>query len=406
MNNRSVLVSLGIIGLCVTVIGCQEAVGLELAWSVRQGLVGQWGVQGNEIFTVGRYLAVHDLLTGREVRRARLPQDYANTTLGQIGPEIAITDSVLAFGWYDLEMKGKVLCFDAKTLALRWERVFTWSWDVRDTRPTFSVVTDGDYVYALAIGKEGENLFKLKLTDGQTMWSKNIEKYVQGVPLILHDGKLLIRSRVSRHARDPYGYYRAVSADTGVDLWKVRIDGKALVRDDQPLISGDRTYLTSEASSPDEYHLYTVDIGTGKIFDHVQLRQTGAPFAEIDGVLYLGGSTPMAYKLSRQETIWQTALRGPEGFGLNVSAKGILDLRRGEIYLGDWDRDLYVLSAKTGQVKEKLYIRGYLRGELLSPLKAFFGSYGVERLALVQGLLFVGTVDKSLFVFRRVDKNY
>jgi len=404
MNNRTVLVSLGIITVWAIIMGCREAVSLELAWSVRQGLVGQWGVRDKEIFTVGQYLGVYDLLTGREVRRARLPQDYANTTFGQIGPEVAVSDSALAFAWYDLEKHGRVLCFDPKTLALRWERVFTWRWDVRDTRPTFSVVIDGNYAYALAIGKEGENLFKLKLADGKTVWSKSIEKYVQGVPLVLHHGKLLIRSRVSRQARNPYGYYQAVSPETGANLWKVRIDGKALVRDDQPLIARDRAYLTSEASSPDLYHLYTIDVGTGTIFDHQLLRQTSAPFAENNGVLYVGGSTPMAYQLNRREKIWQTALRGPEGFGLNVSATGVLDPRRDEIYLGDWDRDLYVLSAKTGQVKEKLYIRGYSRGELFSPLKAFFGSYGVERLELVQGLLFVGSVDKSLFVFRRMEK--
>jgi outer membrane protein assembly factor BamB len=391
------------IGVWATIISCRDAASLELAWSVRQGLVGQWGIRGQEAFTVGRSLAVYDLTSGRELRRARLPRDYANTTLGQIGPDVAVTDSALVYGWYDLETHGKVLCFEPKTLAIRWERVFTWPWDVRDTRPTFSVAIDGDHVYALAVGKEGENLFKLRLTDGQTVWSKSIEKYVQGVPLVFHDGNLLVRSRVSHWTPGAYGYYQAIGPDRGQTLWRVRIDGTAGVRDHQPLISGKRVYLTSEAS-PDEYHLYTIDFETGTILDHQQLRQTSAPFAENIGILYLGGSTPTAYNVERREKVWQTALRGPEGFGLNVSARGVLDPFRNEIYLGDWDRDLYVLSAKSGQVKEKLYIRGYWRGEWFSPLKAFFGSYGVERLELAQGLLFVGTVDKSLFVFRRVDK--
>jgi hypothetical protein len=86
-------------------------------------------------------------------------------------------------------------------------------------------------------------------------------------------------------------------------------------------------------------------------------------------------------------------------------ADALLDPMRQEIYLGDWERDLYVLSSTTGQVKEKVNIRAYWRGDFLfSPLKAFFGSYGVKKLELAKELLLVGTVDSSLFVFRRTEK--
>lgn len=403
MNYQSSLAWLGLIGLCLTLLGCQHPGSLELVWSVRQGLVGQWGIRGDEVFTVGRYLGVYDLSTGRELRRVRLPQDYANITLGQIGPEVAVSDSALVFGWHDLETEGKVLHFDPKTLALRWERTFPWRWDVRETRTTFSVVADGLYLYALAFDKEGENLFKLMSTNGQTVWSRAIEKYIKGVPLVLHDGKLLIRSRVSPFPGERYGYYQAINPETGEILWRVRIDGTSVVNDDQPVISGDKAYVTSRAP-PETIHFYTIDLRRGTVLDHQVMHQLDKPFVEHQGILHFGGDTPAAFDVERKQILWQAYLKSPQGVGLNVVARGVLDPAREEIYLGDWERDLYVLSSKTGDVKEKVYIGGHWRGEFLSPLKAFFGSYGVERLEFVRGLLFVGTVDKSLFVFRRTEK--
>ena len=405
MNHRSILLRLGLVAVYLTLIGCRDSSSLELVWSVRQGLVGQWGVRGEEVFTVGRYLGAYNLSTGRELRRVRLPQDYANITLGQISPEVAIDESSLVLGWYDFGheegKEGKIFCYDPKTLALRWERTIEWPWDVRDTRPTFSVVVSRDHVYALAIGKKGENLYKLQLSDGKTVWATTIEKYVQGVPLVLYDGKLLVRSRVSPWSRDPYGYFQAINPKAGAEHWRVRIDGKSGVSDDPPLISDAHAYLTSEASSPDTIHFYTVDLRRGMIINHQLIPRLRPPFAEHQGILYFGSSRPAAFQVSRREILWQTHLHGPQGLGPPVVANGVLDPTRGEIYLGDWERDLYVLSSKTGEVKDKVFMRGYWRGEVFSPLKAFFGSYGVERLELVRGLLFVGTVDKSLFVFRR-----
>ncbi|MFQ5658740.1 MAG: PQQ-binding-like beta-propeller repeat protein, partial [Candidatus Methylomirabilales bacterium] len=377
---------------------------LELVWSVRRGLVGQWGVRGEEVFIVGRHLAVYSLSDGRELRRVRLPKDYGRTTFGEISPELAITDTSLVFAWYDFRDKeAKIFSYDPKTLALRWERAFPWAWDVRSTRPTFSVVVSGDHLYALAIGKEGQNLFKLRLSDGRTVWSVAIEKYVQGVPLVLHDGKLLVRSIVSISHPDKYGYLQAFNPLTGENLWRVRIDGESTF-DDPPLIFTDRTYVTSQAVLSDPDHFYTIELTRGMVVRHQRVRLLRAPFAEYQGILYFGGNTPAAFHIGREEIVWQADLRGPQGLGTPVSALGVLDTIREEIYLGDWERDLYVLSARTGEVKDKVYIRGYWRGEFFSPLKAFFGSYGVKRLALVRGFLFVGTVDSSLFVFRRMDK--
>lgn len=407
MNYQSLFVRLSLAGVCLTLLGCQNPRSVELVWSVRQGLVGQWGIRGNEVFTIGRYLGVYDLFTGRELRRVKLPRDYANITLGKIGPQVAIDDSSLVFGWYDWEgqegKEGKLSCYDPKTLALRWERSFHLPKDLPEPAPTFSVAIDGAYVYALVIGKKGENLFKLRLEDGRSIWTRAIDKYMHETPILLHDGTLLVRSIVQSDGEEAYGYFQSINADSGETLWRIRLDGLSTFYD-PPLIRGDRAYLTSEAVLSNPGHLYTVDLTRGTIIDRQRVDRLHVPFAEHNGTLYFGMNTPAALDTERRQILWQTHLQGPQGVGLNVVALGVLDPSREEIYLGDWERDLYVLSSKTGDVKEKVYIGGHWRGEFFSPLKAFFGSYGVERLELVRGLLFVGTVDKSLFVFRRTEK--
>jgi len=401
MKRGSSLVLVGVMTLFLALISCQGPRSLDLAWSVRRGLVGQWGVRGEEVFIVGQYLVVYNLTDGRELRRVPLPKDYGRTTFGEISPELAINDTSLVFAWYDFKDKeAKIFCYDPKTLALRWERVFQWPWDA-PIAPTFSVVVDKIHLHALAIGKEGQNLFKLRLTDGATEWSMAVDRFVRGVPLALYDGKLLVRSTVSPYSENAYGYFQAIDPESGKVLWRVRIDGKSGHKDDQPLISRDHTYLTSEAPSPDGVHFYTVDLRRGKIVNHQLVHRLRRPLAENQGILYFGSSRPAAFDLQRKQVVWQAHLYGPEGLGPPVNATGLLDPVREEIYLGDWERDLYILSARSGEVKDKVYIRGFWRGEIFSPVKAFFASYGVRRLELEQGLLFVGTVDSSLFVFRQ-----
>ena len=406
MKSRCFLTGLGISTLFFATIGCKEVNSLELVWSVRKGLVGNWVVRGDEVYMVGRNLSAHNLLTGQALRTIKLPQDYGNTTLGEISPEVAVTNSDLVFAWYDFkgefkEKEGRIFCYDPKTLRLRWRRSLPLQKDVLEVAPTFSVVIDGNHLYALAIGKEGQNLFKLRLLDGETIWSATVEKYVKGVPLILNDGKLLVRSIVSSSHPNQFGYFQAINPGTGKTAWQVRIDGVS-VFDDPPLISSDRAYMTSEAVLSEPDHFYTIDLRRGKIISHQRVRLLRAPFAEHEGLLYFGGNTPAAFDPGQRKIVWQTDLRGPQGLGTPVGALAILDPERQEIYLGDSERDLYVLSSATGQVKEKVNIRGYWRGDFLfSPLKAFFGSYGVKKLELTKEFLLVGTVDSSLFVFRR-----
>jgi outer membrane protein assembly factor BamB len=309
------------------------------------------------------------------------------------------------FGWYDFASEeGKIFCYDPNTLALHWKRDFKWRWDVRETRPTFSFVIVGPHLYALALGKEGQNLFKLKLSDGEIISSTTVEKYVKGIPLVLGDGKLLVRSIVSSSHPNQFGYFQAINPETGETLWRVRIDGVS-VFDDPPLISGAHAYITSQSVLDNPDHFYAIDLKRGMVVTHQLVRQLRAPFAEHRGILYFGGKTPAAFDINRKKIIWQTDLGGADGIGNPVAASGVFDSLREEIYIGDWERNLYVLSSTTGQVKGKIYIRGYWRGDFLfSPLKAFFGSYGVKRLGLKEGFVLVGTADSSLFVFRRTEK--
>ena len=390
MSLRSLFLWVVLGGLFLTMLGCQDSESLELVWSVRRGLVGQFGARGEEVFTVGRYLGRYGLATGRELRRMHLSQDYGNLTFGEIAPEVVISKSSIVFGWYDFDSEaGQIFSYGQNALTLRWKREFKWQWKVRDTRPTFSVVSDGVHLYALALGKEGQNLFKLRLSDGGTVWSTTIERYVKGIPVLLHDGMLLVHSVVSLDHPNQYGYFQAIKPETGEMIWQTRIDG-LLNFDDPPFISGDRAYVTSQAVLSDPDHFYTIDLKRGTVTNRQRVRLLRAPFAKHRDVLYFGGNTPAAFDIVRGILLWQTAT---------------LDRKREEIYLGDSERNLYVLSSTTGQIKDKVNIRGYWRGDILfNPVKAFFGSYGVKRLELNQGLLFVGTVDSSLFVFRRTEK--
>jgi len=80
MSLRSLFLWVVLGGLFLTMLGCQDSESLELVWSVRRGLVGQFGARGEEVFTVGRYLGRYGLATGRELRRMHLSQDYGNLT--------------------------------------------------------------------------------------------------------------------------------------------------------------------------------------------------------------------------------------------------------------------------------------------------------------------------------------
>ncbi len=384
-------------GALGAVAGCQQGP-LALEWSVRQGLAGQWVVHGNEVFVVGRYLSVYETSTGRLLRSVPLERDFAVTTEGEIGPEVAVSQTCVTFGWYGFdEERGTIFCHDPATLALRWRRDMAWPWDMRDSRPTLSVIAMREQVYALALTKRGENLFKVRAADGSVVWATAIAHHVQGVPMLSWEGRLLIRSRA--RVFSDHGFLQAVDAASGRLLWRVRIEGRSGSRDGFTVVAGGQAYASSKTKNPDNGELYVVDLATGRVVDHRVLSKLHDVFAAHDRALYLGSDTPGVLSLPHLTPRWQTSLDAEGELGPNVVAQGALDPRAAEIYLGDYERDVWVLSAADGRLKGTVNVSGYWRWEL-APIKAYFGAYGVERLAFDQGLLFVGTVDKALFVFR------
>lgn len=388
-------------GAAGVLTGCQQGP-LALEWSVRHGLAGQWAVHGDEVFVVGRHLSVYETSTGRLLRSVRLERDFAGE--GRIGPEVAaepaevaVSPACVAFGWYGRdEKRGTIFCHDPGTLGLRWRHDIAWSWH-GDSTLTFSVIAVGEYVYAQAIGKPGENLFKLRAADGAVVWSTAIEHHVQSGPIFQHEARLLIRSRA--RVFGDHGFLQAVDAGSGKVLWKVRIEGRSGVRDGSTVIAGGRAYASSQTLPRGKWNLYVVELSSGTVIEHRVLAKLNDVFGVHDNALYFGSDTPGVVDLQRLEPRWQTSLGQEDQVGPNVVAEGALDPRAGEIYLGDYERDVWVLSAADGRLKGKVNVSNYWRWEL-APVKAFFGAYGVDRLAFEQGLLFVGTVDKSLFVFR------
>jgi outer membrane protein assembly factor BamB len=99
--------------------------------------------------------------------------------------------------------------------------------------------------------------------------------------------------------------------------------------------------------------------------------------------------------------VWRATLGRPENDGPPMIAGGRLDRDHRRVLTGDSQRFVYELAADTGALQGRIRLDTYPRFELLSPLKALYGSYGVRRLELHAGMLLVGTVDSSLFVFRR-----
>ncbi len=378
------------------VAGCQQGP-LTLAWSVRQGLAGQWAVHGGQVFVVGRYLSVYETATGRLLRSAPLERDFADGR--GLGPEVAVSQTCVAFGWYGYdEKRGTVFCHDPQTLGPRWRRDMAWVWH-GDSTMTFSVMTEGEFVYAQALGKPGENLFKLRAADGAVIWSTSVGHHVQSGPILQQAGRLLIRSRAG--AFSDHGFLQGVDAESGKLLWKIRIEGATGARQEGfTAIAGGRAYASSETLAPGKWNLYVVEVSTGTVIAHRVVDKLNDVFAVHDNALYFGWKRPGVVDLPSLKLRWQTPLGKEEDeVGPNVVAQGALDPLAQEIYLGDYERDVWVLSATDGRLKGKVNVSNYWRWEL-APVKAFFGAYGVERLASAQGLLFVGTVDKSLFVFR------
>ena len=384
---------------CVAASGGCQPPPQPLHWSVRRGLVGEFVTQGATVFTVGDRVAVHDTATGQQRRSTRLPADLADITRGQLGPGAAIAGQTLVFGWYDFASEtGTLFCVDTATLETRWQWRIRWAWTERSLRPTLAVAADAERVYAAAVGKDADNLFAFRLGDGALAWSRNVERFPAEAALALHDGRLIVRSQLWARPGDRHQQLDAIRARDGLRLWRTWLTGEAKRHLDPPVIHDGQLY-TSTRENTTRGRLFTVRLADGHTTS-VDVETSGSPFARHGDVLYLGGAAPLAFDLRAHRELWRTPLADAGDTSPPMIAGGALDTRNRLVYVADSQRYVYALDAATGTLRHRLRLDGYPRFEFLSPLKALYGSYGARRLETRDGLLFVGTADASLFVFR------
>lgn len=361
---------------------------LEASWIVQSDIVDAWVVIGGDVIAVGSRLVVFDPVTGRERRSTRLsPPSAPQRVLA-----VTATPAAIVFGWYGWRGEGRVVCVDAQSLRIRWQRRIAWPDDERELSPgVFAVVRD-DAIFVLLSGKRGENLFRLRPGTGQTVWSQKIERFILGVPLVWHDGHLLVQSRITQHYPNGHGHYQAIDPATGATVWRLRFDGTAGFWDDAPLIVGERTYLTSEISPGPSNHLYAIDIAAGRIVTHRIVEALREPFALQDGIMYFGTATPSAWDVKNDGIVWRSRLTRPYSSGPSIVPGGVLDAARRRLYLGDATDSLYKLSAADGGTIERLDIRsGYV-----NPARGINSGYGVRRMQLLGDRLIIGTEDGRL----------
>jgi outer membrane protein assembly factor BamB len=368
-------------------------------WSVRQGHVGEFIVGGDAVFTIGDRLAVHDAATGRRSRSVALPADLGNITLGQLGPGAMVSGDSLVFGWYDFDTEtGTVFCFDTGSLLQRWQWRIHWPWRQRSLRPTVAVTADAEHVYAAAIGKDADNLFAFRLADGQLRWRRSVEAFPAEAALALAGDRLIVRSQLWARTSDWHEQLDAIRLRDGHRLWRTWLLGEAKYHMGAPLIRDQYLYTTTRRDLSSGW-LYVVRLEDGQTMRH-DVETSGAPFAERAGVIYLGGWPPLAYDAATGRTRWRATL-GYEGDAIpSMIAGGTLDAEHSRLFTGDSQRFVYAIAADTGRLHHRFRIDTYPRFEFFSPLKALYGSYGVRRLETHRQLLFVGTVDSALFVFR------
>ena len=361
---------------------------LEANWVVRNEVVDAWALGGGELIAAGSRLMVFEPVAGQERRSTRLsPPSTPARILA-----ITATPAAIVFGWYGWHGEGRVVCADPQSLKIRWQRRFVWPDDERELSPgVFAAVRD-DAILVLLSGKHGENLFRLRLDTGETTWSRRVERFVLGVPLVWHADRLLVLSRVTQHYPNGHGHYQAIDPKTGMTIWRVRFDGTAGFWDDTPLIVGDQAYLTSETSPGPSNHLYVIDISNGVAIAQRIVQGLREPFAEHEGIVYFGTATPAAWEAKTERVVWRSRLTRPYSAGPSIVPGGVLDTSRRRIYLGDSTDSLYKLSAADGRTIDRVDLRtGYV-----NPARGINSGYGVRRMQLVDDRLVIGTEDGRL----------
>jgi outer membrane protein assembly factor BamB len=331
---------------------------------------------------------VFDAVNGQELRSARLsPPSAAERVLA-----VTATPDAVVFGWYSWKGEGRVVCADPRSLKIRWQRRIAWPDEERELSPgVFAIVRD-DAVFVLLSGKRGENLLRLRPDTGETVWSRLIERFVLGVPLVWYDGRLLVQSRITQHHPNGHGHYQAIDATTGTTIWRLRFEGTAHFWDEAPLIVGNHAYLTSELRPGPSNHLYVIDVARGTMVSHRVVQALREPFAEHDGVVYFGTETPAAWDAKNDRVVWRSRLTRPNSAGPAIAPGGVLDVARRRIYLGDATDSLYKVSATDGATIERVDLRaGYT-----NPARGINSGYGVRRMQLIADRLVIGTEDGRL----------
>jgi len=351
--------------------------------------VDEFAVLGDEIVTVGSNLRALDAATGRERRSARLRKP-SNAE----GPaSLAVAASAIVFGWYVWYEDVYIVCADPRSLQVRWQRRIKIAEREREGLPYVFPLVRPDGVFVLVSHKQSENLFRLRLETGETVWSRHVERFAVQAALAWHSNRLLVRSRVTRGAQAT-GDLHAIDTASGVTSWRLRLEGHEDAGGDRMLISGDRAYIASPIYPGESSRLHIVDLAAGAIVKSLTIDRLSEPYAYNEGVVYFGGNTPTAWDMTREQVIWRTDLRERQGILLHISPDAILDAARQRIYLGESRDSFFVLSSTDGAVLGTVNVRrGYTNPTRL------MGGYGAYRLRLMRDLLLVGAGDHRLLAY-------
>lgn len=365
---------------------------LALEWS-RRGHVTDWVVSNTELFLLGPPLTVHDVVTGRETRRATL---RGSSTRPSRSRRMALTGTSLVVGCFD-RGEGVVSCFEPQSLSLRWERRYQWPESRWSSDADFWIATDIEGAYVVMAGHTGDNVQRLNLKTGNTHWVRHVDAIVRASTPVLHDGQLLVRSIVDPFYPSGYGYYQAIEGTTGRIVWRLRLPDVAEPIEYAPLVTHGRAYVTTSVRGP-KGTLYVIDVSDGRVIDQRAVENLRGPFAADGDVVFFGTKDAAAYNVATHQVVWQVRVKPQGTIGAPIGARGVFDRAARRLYLGEYQRDLYVLSADDGRIVDKID----LRGTYLDPEKTIFPGYGVLRMDLIGDQLFVGTPDGSLLVFRRL----
>jgi hypothetical protein len=386
MIRRRTFLRLGAAGVVASFASPVAAV--EPVW-VDTREINSFELFGDEILTVGSHLRTIDPTTGQERRSTRLRKPS-----GAEGPAtLTVSASAIVFGWYVWHEAVYIVSAETKSLQVRWQRRMNITEEERGGGlPMVFPLVRPDGVFVLIAHKHSENLFRLRTENGETVWSRYIERFAVETRLAWHNNRLLVRSRVSRGAQAS-GDLHAIDPITGATLWRLRLEGHEDWGGDRILIVGNRAYIAAPVPPGEACRLHIVDLTAGTILKSVTIDRLSEPFAYQDGIVYFGGSMPTAWDATSERVIWRADLRERRGKIIYISHEPVLDIARRRIYLGESEHSFFVLSSSDGAVLNRVDVR---RGRTSANIMTVYGAF---RLRLMRDLLLVGAGDQHLLAF-------